>query len=142
MVKMAGAPRAERRPGASSNMTDFRCCELLFFQTSQFFRSKSERFFRSKLGDLKKKRSSPKFQIQTHADFVGPLLHSTEANGLPEAHGPRGHCTPLSVALENGYLPPVTVTSDVIGQFYVRLFFGLELVLIMIRVGAKFRLYD
>ena len=40
----------------------------------------------------------------------------------------------------NGYLPPVTVTSDVIGQFYVRLFFGVELVLVMIRVGAKFRL--
>ena len=39
-----------------------------------------------------------------------------------------------------GYLPPVTVTTDVIGQFYVRLFFGLELVLAMIRIGAKFRL--
>ena len=39
-----------------------------------------------------------------------------------------------------GYLPPVTVTSDVIGQFYVRLFFGLELVLVMIGKGAKFRL--
>ena len=26
----------------------------------------------------------------------------------------------------NGYLPPVTVTSDVIGQFYVKLFFILE----------------
>ena len=26
----------------------------------------------------------------------------------------------------NGYLPQVTVTSDVIGQFYIRLFFGLE----------------
>ena len=33
----------------------------------------------------------------------------------------------------NGYLPPVTVTSDVISQFYVRLFFGLKLVLVMIR---------
>ena len=33
----------------------------------------------------------------------------------------------------NGYLPLVTVTFDVIGQFYVRLFFGLELVLVMIR---------
>ena len=33
----------------------------------------------------------------------------------------------------NGYLPPVAVTSDVIGQFYVRLFFGLELVLVIIR---------
>ena len=41
---------------------------------------------------------------------------------------------------DNGYLPPVTVTSDFIGQFYVRLFFGLELVLIMIRVDAKCRL--
>ena len=40
----------------------------------------------------------------------------------------------------NGYLPPVTVTSDVIGQFQDRLFFGLELVLVMIRVGAKLRL--
>ena len=40
----------------------------------------------------------------------------------------------------NGYLPPVTVTSDVIGQFYVALFFGIELELVMIRVGAKFRL--
>ena len=40
----------------------------------------------------------------------------------------------------NGYLPPVTVTSDVIGQFYPKLFFGLELVLVMIRVSAKFRL--
>ena len=35
---------------------------------------------------------------------------------------------------DNGYLPPVTVTSDFIGQFYVKLFFGLELVLIMIRI--------
>ena len=41
----------------------------------------------------------------------------------------------------NGYLPPVTVTSDVLGQFHVRLFFGLELALVMIRVGAKFRLW-
>ena len=39
-----------------------------------------------------------------------------------------------------GYLPPITVTSDVIGQFYVRLFFGFELVIVMIRLGAKFRL--
>ena len=50
--------------------------------------------------------------------------------------------TPLVtyLMLYNGYLPPVTVTSDVIGQFYVTLFFGVELVLVMIRVGAKFRL--
>ena len=40
----------------------------------------------------------------------------------------------------NGYLPPVTVTSDIIGQFHVWLFFGLELELVMIRVGAKFSL--
>ena len=40
----------------------------------------------------------------------------------------------------NGHLPPVTVASDVIDQFYVGLVFGLELVLVMIRVGAKFRL--
>ena len=40
----------------------------------------------------------------------------------------------------NGYLPPVTVTFDVIRQFYVGLFFGLELVLVMIRAGATFRL--
>ena len=39
-----------------------------------------------------------------------------------------------------GYLLPV-ITFDVIGQFYVRLFFGLELVLVIIRVGAKFVLY-
>ena len=39
----------------------------------------------------------------------------------------------------NGYLSPVTVTSDVRGQFYARLFFGLELMLVVIRVGAKFR---
>ena len=39
----------------------------------------------------------------------------------------------------DGWLPSVTVTSDVIGQFYVKLFFGLELVLVMIRVGAKFK---
>ena len=39
----------------------------------------------------------------------------------------------------NGYLPSVTVTSDVIGQFYIRLLVA-ELVLIMIKVGAKFRL--
>ena len=32
------------------------------------------------------------------------------------------------------------VTSDVIGQLHVRLFFGLDLVLDVIRVGAKFRL--
>ena len=32
----------------------------------------------------------------------------------------------------NDYLPPVTVTSDVIGQFYVRLFFGLGLVLVIV----------
>ena len=39
-----------------------------------------------------------------------------------------------------GNLSPVTVTSEVIGQFYVRLFFGLELVLVMIRVDAEFKL--
>ena len=38
------------------------------------------------------------------------------------------------------FLPPVTVTSDVTGQLYVRLFFGLELVLDIIRLGAKFTL--
>ena len=38
------------------------------------------------------------------------------------------------------YLQPVTVTSNVIGQFCVTLFFGLDLVLVMIRVGVKFRL--
>ena len=57
-ARRAGAPRAERRPGARSNMTDFRCCELLFFQSSRFFRSKSERPFRSKLGDFQKKNSN------------------------------------------------------------------------------------
>ena len=36
--------------------------------------------------------------------------------------------------------PPITVTSDVIYQFYVRLVFGLKLVLVMIKVGTKFRL--
>ena len=35
------------------------------------------------------------------------------------------------------YLPPIAVTSDIIGQFYVRLFFGLELGQVMIRVGAN-----
>ena len=35
---------------------------------------------------------------------------------------------------------PVTVTSNVVGQFYVKLFFRLELVLVMIREGATFRL--
>ena len=40
----------------------------------------------------------------------------------------------------NGYLQSVSVTSDVISQFYVRLFFGFELVPGVIRVGAKFRL--
>ena len=37
-------------------------------------------------------------------------------------------------------LPSVIVTSNVISQFYVGLFFELELVLVMIRVGARFRL--
>ena len=42
----------------------------------------------------------------------------------------------------NGNLPPVTVTSDAIGLLYVGLFFGLELVLVMIRVDcAKFKLW-
>ena len=40
----------------------------------------------------------------------------------------------------SGYLPPLTFPSDVIVLLHVRLFFGLELVLVMIRVGAKFRL--
>ena len=40
----------------------------------------------------------------------------------------------------NRYLSPVTITSDVTDQIYVWLFFGLELELVMIRVGAKFRL--
>ena len=51
----------------------------------------------------------------THADYCvacvismgpsrahGPSAGPVEANGLPEAHGPRGHCNPcppLSVAL-------------------------------------------
>ena len=45
-----------------------------------------------------------------------------------------------ALKLQSGYLPSVTVTFDVIGQFYVKPFFGLELVLVIIRVGAKFRL--
>ena len=49
-----------------------------------------------------------------------------------------GH--PQSKILATPTVPSVTVTSDVIGQFYVELSFVLELVLIMIRVGAKFRL--
>ena len=36
--------------------------------------------------------------------------------------------------------PQVAVISDVIGPFYVGLFFNLELMLVMIRVGAKFTL--
>ena len=40
----------------------------------------------------------------------------------------------------NGYLPPVTIKSDVIGQFYIKLFFILELVLVRIRLDAKLRL--
>ena len=39
----------------------------------------------------------------------------------------------------NGYLPLVTITSDVIGQFYVNLFFILKLVLVKIRLGANLR---
>ena len=53
----------------------------------------------------------------------------------------RGRVPPYNLSTGyNGYLPSVTVTSDVIGQFYFRLFFGLALVLVMIRVGAKFKL--
>ena len=40
-------------------------------------------------------------------------------------------------SIDKGYLPLVTVTSDDISQFYVRLYFGLELVLVMIRIGTK-----
>ena len=40
----------------------------------------------------------------------------------------------LQCLLTTGYI----VSSDVMGQFSVRLFFVLELVLVMIRVGAKF----
>ena len=40
----------------------------------------------------------------------------------------------------DGYLPSVTVTPDVVGRFFVRQFFGLQLELVMIRAGAKFRL--
>ena len=41
----------------------------------------------------------------------------------------------------NGYkLSSVAATSDVIGQFYVRLFFVLDLVLIIIKLRAKFKL--
>ena len=43
-----------------------------------------------------------------------------------------------TLTVAKGWLPSVTVTSDVIGQFYVRRFLGLELVLVMIRIGAKF----
>ena len=45
--------------------------------------------------------------------------------------------TPIKNSVYNGYLPPVTVTSDVKGQFYVKLIFGLKLVLVTIRVGVK-----
>ena len=41
----------------------------------------------------------------------------------------------LQWLLTNGYSK-----SDVIGQFFVKIFFGLELVLVMIRIGGKFRL--
>ena len=38
----------------------------------------------------------------------------------------------------SGYLAPATLTCDVIGRLYVALFFGIELVvLVMTRVGAK-----
>ena len=59
--------------------------------------SDSNGFFRSKLGDLQKKRSSPKFEHMLislglscdHGSSAGPA----EANSLPEALGPP-HCPP------------------------------------------------
>ena len=53
----AGAPRAERGPGASSNMTDFRFCDL------QNRRRKCRSFVRIMMLSPKKtkKSSSPKF---------------------------------------------------------------------------------
>ena len=62
------------------------------------------------------------------------LLHVICGLGSPPIKNP-GY-----VYSYNGYLPPVTVTSAVIGQFYVRIFFGIELALVMIRIGTKFRL--
>ena len=41
-----------------------------------------------------------------------------------------------SIEVCNGYLPPVTAKSDVIGQYTFRLVFGLELVLIGVARGG------
>ena len=92
-----GAPKAERRPGASSNVTEFRFCELQKkrWQCRSFLQimmwSQKKRSFRSKLTDLKKKKSLH----QNSNGFFGQnwviskkKVFTAEASGLPEAHGP------------------------------------------------------
>ena len=110
------APGNKSGRGASSNMTDFRFCEVqnrrrkccslvrkMMWSISKWrYSPKFWRFFRSKLGDLQKKKKKVfRFHMLiSQCHFDGPLSSSwalcwaAEANGLPEAHGPRGHCPP------------------------------------------------
>ena len=107
VVAQPGLPRAERGPGASTNITDFRFCELQnrrrkyrsFVRIMMWFQKKRplpkfQRYFRLKLGDLQKKmflgltfwflRVISMGPSRAH----GPSAGLAEANGLPEAHGP------------------------------------------------------
>ena len=113
----------QKWPGASSNMTDFRFCEV------QNGRRKCCSLVRKMMWSPKKKTAFTEiltvfpveirwsvFPVESlqasHADFSvlfrwapsrahGPSAGPAEVNGLPEAHGPpkvhgpRGHCTSL-----------------------------------------------
>ena len=117
----ARAPRAEGGPEASSNMTDFRLCEL------QNRRRKCRSFVQIMMWSQKKKVFTeifPVFPVEirwsqkktktkvfrphmliTQCHFDGPLSNSwarwivveplPEAHGPPKVNGTRGHCIPL-----------------------------------------------
>ena len=98
---VSSAAEDQKWAGASSNMTDFRFCEV------QNRREKCCSLDRKMMWSPKKKRKKKVFRLHmliSQCHFDGPA----EANGLPEPHGPpkahvpRGHCTslpPLSAAL-------------------------------------------
>ena len=118
-------PGTKSGPGASSNMTDLRFCEvqnrrrkccslvrkMMWSPKKKRSSPKFQRFFRSKLGYLGEKKKKEVFtEILFTCWFLSVIsmgpLQPTEANDLPEAHGPskvhwpRGHCFPLSAALK------------------------------------------
>ena len=100
------APGTKSGPGASSNMTDFRFCEVqnrrrkccnlvrkLMWSSKKKKKKGLHRNFNG-FSDRNKVISKKKGLQASHADFSMGPFSSAEANSLPEAHGPLAHCPP------------------------------------------------